>query len=123
MNKIIGGGPTGRLFIHLREEKGYTYGASSGLVAPLYRGEWQASTNVRTEVTGPALPDLLDEITADPRGAGHRRGAGGREAIADRRSMRWSSSRRRSCWRCRSTGGVTSFRPTTTTSTASASTP
>ena len=28
MNKIIGGGPTGRLFIHLREEKGYTYGAS-----------------------------------------------------------------------------------------------
>ncbi len=62
MNKIIGGGPTGRLFIHLREEKGYTYGASSGLVAPLYRGEWQASTNVRTEVTEPALHDLLDEI-------------------------------------------------------------
>ena len=62
MNKIVGGGPTGRLFIHLREEKGYTYGASSGLVAPLYRGEWQASTNVRTEVTGAALSDLLDEI-------------------------------------------------------------
>ncbi len=62
MNKIIGGGPTGRLFIHLREEKGYTYGASSGLLAPLYRGEWQASTNVRTEVTEPALHDLLDEI-------------------------------------------------------------
>lgn len=62
MNKIVGGGPTGRLFIHLREEKGYTYGASSGLVAPLFRGEWQASTNVRTEVTEPALHDLLDEI-------------------------------------------------------------
>jgi zinc protease len=62
MNKIVGGGPTGRLFIHLREEKGYTYGASSGLSAPLYRGEWQASTSVRTEVTEPALTDLLDEI-------------------------------------------------------------
>jgi zinc protease len=62
MNKIVGGGPTGRLFIHLREEKGYTYGASSGLVAPRFRGEWQASTNVRTEVTEPALHDLLDEI-------------------------------------------------------------
>jgi len=62
MNKIIGGGPTGRLFIHLREEKGYTYGASSGLSTPPYRGEWRAATNVRTEVTEPALTDLLDEI-------------------------------------------------------------
>ena len=62
MNKIIGGGPTGRLFIHLREEKGYTYGASSGLSSPAYRGEWQASTNVRTDVTEPALTDLLEEI-------------------------------------------------------------
>lgn len=62
MNKVIGGGPTGRLFIHLREEKGYTYGASSALNAPRYRGEWQAATNVRTEVTEPALNDLLAEI-------------------------------------------------------------
>jgi zinc protease len=64
MNKIIGGGPTGRLFIHLREEKGYTYGASSRLNAPLYRGEWQAETSVRTDVTEPALHDLLGEIAA-----------------------------------------------------------
>ena len=62
MNKIIGGGPTGRLFMHLREEKGYTYGASSSLSAPMYRGDWSASTNVRTEVTEPALRDLLAEI-------------------------------------------------------------
>ncbi len=62
MNKVLGGGPTGRLFIHLREEKGYTYGAGSALVAPLYRGNWEASTNVRTDVTEPALADLLDEI-------------------------------------------------------------
>jgi zinc protease len=62
MNKVIGGGPTGRLFIHLREEKGYTYGAGSSLSAPMYRGEWSASTSVRTEVTEPALTDLLAEI-------------------------------------------------------------
>jgi zinc protease len=62
MNKIIGGGPTGRLFIHLREEKGYTYGAGSGLSTPLYRGTWSANTTVRTEVTEPALNDLLSEI-------------------------------------------------------------
>jgi zinc protease len=62
LNKVIGGGPTGRLFLHLREDKGYTYGASSALDARQHRGDWAASTNVRTEVTEPALRDLLDEI-------------------------------------------------------------
>jgi zinc protease len=62
MNKIIGGGPMGRLFLHLREEKGYTYGASSALDARQHRGDWSASTSVRTEVTDPALRDLLDEV-------------------------------------------------------------
>ena len=62
MNKIVGGGPTGRLFLHLREDKGYTYGASSALDARQHRGDWAASTNVRTEVTEPALRDLLEEV-------------------------------------------------------------
>jgi zinc protease len=62
MNKIVGGGPMGRLFLHLREEKGYTYGASSSLDARQHRGDWSAATNVRTEVTEPALRDLLEEI-------------------------------------------------------------
>ena len=62
MNKVLGGGPTGRLFITLREEKGYTYGAYSGLAAGRWRGAWQASTEVRTEVTEAALRDLLAEI-------------------------------------------------------------
>ncbi|HSL24008.1 MAG TPA: pitrilysin family protein [Vicinamibacterales bacterium] len=62
MNKIIGGGPTGRLFMLLREEKGYTYGAYSVIAASQYRGAWQASTQVRTEVTEPALRDLLGEL-------------------------------------------------------------
>ena len=62
MNKIVGGGPMGRLFLHLREEKGYTYGASSALDARQHRGDWTAATNVRTEVTEPALRDLLEEV-------------------------------------------------------------
>jgi zinc protease len=62
LNKIIGGGPTGRLFRHLREEKGYTYGAGSQIDARRFRGTWIASTNVRSEVTEPALRDLLDEL-------------------------------------------------------------
>jgi len=61
-NRILGGGPTGRLFEHLREQKGYTYGAYSSFTAGRYRGPWSASTEVRTDVTDPALSDLLDEI-------------------------------------------------------------
>jgi zinc protease len=62
MNKIVGAVPTGRLFTHLREEKGYTYDARSSLDAREHRGDWSASTNVRTEVTEPALRDLLEEV-------------------------------------------------------------
>lgn len=62
MNKVIGGGPTGRLFRHLREDKGYTYGAGSNLQNSRYRATWTASTDVRSEVTEPALKDLLDEV-------------------------------------------------------------
>ena len=62
LNKVIGGGPTGRLFRHLREDKGYTYGAYSSLQGSRFRGVWEADTDVRTEVTEPALMDLLDEL-------------------------------------------------------------
>lgn len=62
MNKVIGGGPTGRLFMHLREDKGYTYGAYSNLSAGRYPGTWLATTEVRTEVTDPALHDLMAEV-------------------------------------------------------------
>lgn len=62
MNKVLGGGPTGRLFTHLREEKGYTYGASSGLNAARWKGDWLAQMDVRSEVTAPAMTDLMAEI-------------------------------------------------------------
>jgi zinc protease len=53
----------GRLFLHLREEKGYTYGAASALDARQHRGDWSASTSVRSEVTDAALGDLLEEVS------------------------------------------------------------
>ena len=62
LNKVVGGGPTGRLFRNLREAKGYTYGAYSSIDAPRFRGSWTADTEVRTEVTDAALTDLLDEL-------------------------------------------------------------
>ena len=62
-NRILGG-PEARLFEHLREQKGYTYGASSNFNSGRFRGSWNAATDVRTEVTEPALTDLLAELKA-----------------------------------------------------------
>jgi predicted Zn-dependent peptidase len=62
LNSVIGGGPTGRLFLNLREEKGWTYGAYSGLTAPRFRGDWSASTEIRGDVTGQAVGEILNEI-------------------------------------------------------------
>jgi len=61
-NRVLGGA-MGRLFRHLREEKGYTYGVGSFFSATDFRGQWAASTDVRTAVTEPALADLIAEIT------------------------------------------------------------
>ncbi len=63
VNRVLGG-TMGRLFRHLREEKGYTYGIGSGFTATQYRGSWTSNTSVRTDVTEPALNDLLAEIAA-----------------------------------------------------------
>lgn len=62
-NRVLGG-VMGRLFRHLREEKGYTYGIGSAISASAFVGSWVANTSVRTEVTEPALRDLLAEIRA-----------------------------------------------------------
>ena len=60
-NRILGGA-SGRLFEHLREQKGYTYGASSGFGSSRIKGSWTASTDVTAEVTDAALTDFIDEI-------------------------------------------------------------
>jgi len=62
MNRIIGGGPAARLFINLREEKGYTYGVYSGINPGKYPGPWIASGDFRTDVTDGAMKELLYEI-------------------------------------------------------------
>lgn len=61
-NRIFGEGPAARLFLNLREEKGYTYGVYSGFTALKYPGPWQASGDVRTEVTEGAMNEFLKEI-------------------------------------------------------------
>lgn len=61
-NHILGGGTTGRLFLNLREEKGYTYGVYSSLTALKYPGPWRAGGDVRTEVTEGAMTEFYKEF-------------------------------------------------------------
>ena len=61
-NKVLGGGADARLFMILREEKGWTYGAYSNHNRPQGVGRFQANTEVRTEVTDSALVELLHQI-------------------------------------------------------------
>jgi len=62
LNYVLGGGGAGRLFKNLREEKGYTYGAFSSFSRQKFPGPWNASAEVRTEVTDGALTEFIKEL-------------------------------------------------------------
>jgi zinc protease len=62
LNEVLGAGSASRLFLNLREEKGYTYGVYSNLIARKYAGPWTAGGDLRTEVTGGAMTEFLREL-------------------------------------------------------------
>jgi zinc protease len=62
MSAILGGLFNSRLNMNLREEKGYTYGASAGFDMRRGRGPFAARAAVNTEVTVPALREMLGEL-------------------------------------------------------------
>ena len=62
MNRVLGSGPSSRLFRVIREEKGYTYGVGSNFNASRTMNLFTASTSVRTDVTEPALAELLKQF-------------------------------------------------------------
>lgn len=62
MNQILGGSSSSRLFMNLREAKGYTYGAYSDLAFSVYPDVFSAGASVRTEVTEPAVKEFLSEL-------------------------------------------------------------
>jgi zinc protease len=61
-NKILGGGGTARLFMNLREDKGYTYGSYSNLSQSRYVGTFKATASVRNMVTDSSVVELQKEI-------------------------------------------------------------
>jgi zinc protease len=63
MGAILGGLFNSRLNMKLREEKGYTYGASAGFDMRRGAGPFAARAAVNTEVTVPAIVDTVTELT------------------------------------------------------------
>jgi zinc protease len=80
MNAILGGAFTSRLNLNLRERQGFTYGVSSGFAMRRERGPFLISTAVQTEVTGPALTEIWNEV------AGIRSGPVRGEEVEDARN-------------------------------------
>jgi predicted Zn-dependent peptidase len=62
MNRILGTGPSSRLFLNIREDKGYTYSVGSGFTAGKYRGTFTAQSPVRTEVTEGTIREFINEF-------------------------------------------------------------
>ena len=62
-NGILGGGGEARLFLNLREDKGYTYGSYSSIGNNKYTASrFRASASVRNAVVDSAVVELLYEI-------------------------------------------------------------
>jgi predicted Zn-dependent peptidase len=62
MNQILGGSAHSRLFLNIREQKGYTYGAYSSMAARVHPDAFSAGASVRTEVTAPSVKEFLFEL-------------------------------------------------------------
>ena len=62
LHTVLGANASSRLFMNLREEKGYTYGAYSSLDARRLAGTFRATAEVRTPVTGASLHEFFFEL-------------------------------------------------------------
>jgi predicted Zn-dependent peptidase len=61
-NQILGGGSMGRLFQNLREDKAFTYGASSSYDDDRLVGRFNANASVRNAVTDSAISEFMTEF-------------------------------------------------------------
>ncbi len=62
-NQILGGGGEGRLFLNLREDKGYTYGSYSSIRSDRFEPiRFNAFAQVRNQVADSSVVEILKEI-------------------------------------------------------------
>ncbi len=61
-NQVFGGGFTSRLNLNIREDKGWTYGISSGIVLRPHISQWRVSGTITGEHTMGALREIVREV-------------------------------------------------------------
>jgi zinc protease len=64
LNTVLGGSFSSRLNLNLREDKGYTYGASSSFDMRLAPGPFTAGAGVQTDKTSESLQEFFKELNA-----------------------------------------------------------
>ncbi|HIK63277.1 MAG TPA: insulinase family protein, partial [Flavobacteriales bacterium] len=64
MNYPLGGGMSGRFFLNLREDKGWTYGAYSFFSASKTNGIFGMTSSVKTEATDSALVEIFKDFNS-----------------------------------------------------------
>ena len=62
MNTALGGYFTSRINTNLREVNGFTYGAKSQMNSRKYQGDILIDTNVKNDLTGDAIREIIKEI-------------------------------------------------------------
>jgi predicted Zn-dependent peptidase len=62
MNTVLGGAFSSRLNLNLREDKGYTYGASSTFDMRVAAGPFSAAAGVQTDKTAESLKEFFKEL-------------------------------------------------------------
>jgi zinc protease len=62
MNEALGGLFSSRINLNLREQHGYTYGASSQFLFRRAAGPFLIASGVRTDVTAPAVGEIFKEV-------------------------------------------------------------
>ncbi len=62
LNQPLGGAFTSRVNLNLREDKGYTYGARTGVDGGVFPGAFTASAAVKTDVTKESVFEFMKEL-------------------------------------------------------------
>jgi len=62
LDRVLGGGFSSRIMMNLRERRGFTYGAYTGLSALHNAGVFYAVSSVRTDATDSALVEVMREF-------------------------------------------------------------
>lgn len=62
VSEVLGGGSLGRLYLNLRQDKGYTYGSYSFMTGRIGQGAFIAYAQVQSEFTQESLTELMKEF-------------------------------------------------------------